>query len=265
MRLERRDRLVLAEAFLSRVIRRRDLIGLGHFSSIGRCNARLLALKGGGYLVARTELGGVSMSAPIYMCTARGVRIAAEESGIAPEEAIETHRMGLRDLAVRHALRCCDLRLQFLRDSRSESGIDLSRWSHEILCHHEFSTEWGNRIVMKPDGLAVLQCGHREHFLFIEADLGNAALPKMREKFSRYDRYAASGAFSEAYGADGFAVLTVTTDERRMQNLLAIAQGPQYLFSTWRRLEAQSLYGNSLASGDGSFNSMRYWMEGTVR
>ncbi len=257
MRLETRDRQVLAETFLSRVVRRDDLIGLGFFGSVPRCNARLLALKGEGYLRAKSHLGGAELRAPLYLCSAKGVRVAAAELEIAPDEAIEAHRAGVRDLAIRHALKCTDLRLQFKRDLTEREPLCLAEWSQEFLCHHEFTTSGNRTVVIKPDALAVLECEGQTHHLFIEADLGNAAVPKYREKINRYRQYEATGAFAEAYGAESFSVLTVTTDERRLTNLLRVANDSPFLFTTWKRIATSHLTGPIISSASGDQQALR--------
>jgi aryl carrier-like protein len=235
VRIEARDSQILAEVFLSRVIRRDDLIAIGLFKSIGRCNSRLLALKKEGFLSSRTRLSGSELRAPLYQCTAKGVRIAAETLDFSPEEAIELHRCGIRDLAIHHTLRCTDLRLQFVKIA---SGMTLECWSQELLCHHEFQTCSGSLLTMKPDALSVLKLeGQRKH-LFIEADLGNASLPKFKEKIGRYIKYSVSGAFESAYGSKGFHVLTVTTGDRRLQTLATLSNGHLFIFSTWERLNS---------------------------
>lgn len=235
MRLEDRDRRVLAETFLSKVVRRDDLIDFGYFSSIPRCNARLLALKQEGLLRIRTELGGMELRAALYHCTSKGVRIAADVLDISPDEAIEIHRSGIRELAIKHALRCNDLRSRYIRELTGDSVIQLTSWSQELLCHHEFQV--GERTtVIKPDALAELRGSEGHHHVFIEVDLGNAAIPKIKEKLHRFQTYADSGAFHEAYEADRFSVLLVTTDERRLAHLQRLALPPRLILSTWKRL-----------------------------
>ncbi len=242
MRLEARDRQVLAETFLSRVVRCDDLINLGYFKSVPRCNARLLMLREEGLLRSRTELGGMSLRAALYHCTSKGVRLAAQELDMGAEEAIEIHRSGIRELAIKHALRCNDLRNLFIRMRGTDDNFRLDSWSQELLCHHEFQLH-GKTVVIKPDALAVLDGFEKRSHLFIEADLGNASLPKLREKLSRYLVYDRSGAFAEAYGADSASVLIVTTDERRLAHLRTLACSGPFIFTTWKRLAAHGVGG----------------------
>lgn len=247
MRLEDRDRRVLAETFLSKVVRRDDLIDFGYFTSIPRCNARLLALKQEGLLKTRTELGGMELRAALYHCTSKGVRIAADVLEISPDEAIEVHRSGIRELAIKHALRCNDLRTQFIRELAGDSEIQLTSWSQELLCHHEFQV--GERTtVIKPDALAELRGSEGHHHVFVEVDLGNAAIPKIKEKLHRFQTYAESGAFNEAYEADRFSVLLITTDERRLAHLQKLALPPTLILSTWKRLAEHGATGAVFAT-----------------
>lgn len=247
MRIEERDRRILAEVFLSKVVRRDDLIAFGYFSSIPRCNARLLALKQEGLLKSRSELGGMELRAALYHCTSKGVRIAADVLDISPDEAIEIHRSGIRELGIKHALRCNDLRTRFLRELSDESEVRLASWSQELLCHHEFQV--GERTtVIKPDALAelVLPEGHRH--VFIEVDLGNAAISKIREKLHRFQTYFDSGAFQDAYETDQFCVLLVTTDERRLSHLQRLGIPERLILSTWKRLAEHGLVGSVFAT-----------------
>lgn len=240
MRLEDRDRQVLAETFLSKVIRRDDLISFGYFSSIPRCNARLLALKQEGLLKTRTDLGGMELRAALYHCTSKSVRIAADVLDISPDEAIEVHRSGIRELAIKHSLRCNDLRARFIRELAGDSEIKLTSWSQELLCHHEFQV--GERTtVIKPDALAELRGSEGQHHVFVEVDLGNAAIPKIKAKLHRFHTYADSGAFYEAYRADRFSVLLVTTDERRLAHIKRLALPQSLILSTWKRLAERGL------------------------
>lgn len=241
MRLEARDRTLLREAFLSKVIGRNHLIALGHFSSVGRCNARLLALKRGGYLAVRDQISGVDLRAPLYACTRRSVRLVAEDLGLGIEEALALYIARQSDLSLRHALRCTELRLIAERDLSSGSHPRLLTWAPEVLCHHEFIGPSGTRVTVKPDALAVLEWRGTNPHLFLEIDLGHVSLPNFREKIARYRAYAQSGAFADAYGVAHFLVLTVTTDERRLASLVETADTPNYLFTTWKRLANHAL------------------------
>lgn len=245
MRLVSRDRAILVEAFLSRVVRRDDLISLGHFTSVCRCNARLLALLQAGLLTVREHLSGVRLRSSMYLPTKQGVRIAAEALGISQAEALSAHKGSIRDLTLRHSLRCNDLRLRFVQDLTAKGAPRLEKWSHELLCHHEFIDGSGRTTVVKPDALATLQWQAQAHCVFIEVDLGNASLPKFRDKIDRYLRYARTGAFEQVYGARSFNVLTVTTDERRLASLVRTVPFKGLLFTTWKRLEGLSLLGEA--------------------
>lgn len=244
MRIERRDRQIIGDVFLSRVLRRDDLIRLGYFTSIPRCNSRLLALKQEGLLKARSLVSGVALRAPIYQCSARGVRIAADELGIPAAEAIEIHRAGASDTVLRHALRCSEIRIRLVQDLREPGPVQFLDWSHELLCHHEFVTASGRSVTVKPDGLVVVAAHGKEKHIFVEADLGNAALPKFQQSVARYQQYLSSGAFCEAYGPSTFTVLVVTTDERRLAHMRQLGQVPWLAFTTWKRLAADSLAGD---------------------
>jgi len=141
----------------------------------------------------------------------------------------QRHR--LSNQAIRHSLRCLDLRVQFRKELTGK--LVLLQWFPELLCHHQFSRHGGPDITVKPDGLAVLSL--RRH-LFIEVDLGNVALTRLSEKLRKYTIYQSSGAFSDAYGCDRFAVMFATTDERRLSAIRALPFSGDLLLTTWKRL-----------------------------
>lgn len=234
MRLEARDRRVLAEALLHRVIRRADLQALGHFGSISRCNARLKALADAGFLKVIRELDGVTVRACLYSCTAKGSQLASEELCFGLDESRMLQRHRLSNQAIRHSLRCLDLHVQFRNELTGK--LVLLRWFPELLCHHQFSRPGGPDITIKPDGLALLGFNALRTHVFIEVDLGNVSLTRLSEKLSKYSLYRSSGAFSDAYGCDRFAVMFATTDERRLSAIRALPFNGELILTTWKRL-----------------------------
>lgn len=233
MRLEARDRQVLAETLLHRVIRRDDLLALRLFTSIPRCNARLGGLVAADLLRSHREISGISLQAPFYSCTSPGIEIAAETLGIDTEGRKMLSRSRLRDQAIRHALKCLDLHVKFLRDL-SCGPCRLVQWAPELLCHHQFAAR-NIQITIKPDALALV-ASPALHHLFIEVDLGNVAMTRLAEKLRKYAVYEHSGAFKDVYGMDRFVVVFVTTDERRLAAIRSLRYPGQLLASTWTRL-----------------------------
>lgn len=260
MRLEFRDQQVLAEAFLSKVVRRDDLIRLGLFGSVPRCNARLLALSRFGLLGRRSDITGCNLCSPLYFCTAKGVRVAADFIEVSQVEAIESHRRGMTDLSIRHALKSVDLHVQFARE-RADGKFRFGRWSHEFLCRHDFKLSNGSTFCIKPDGMVELTNGQRKVVAFIEADLGNVSVKKFADKVSRYHTYQDSRAFTDAYRSDSFAVLTVTTNEVRLLNLVRTAHRPNFLFSTWQRISRGLFAGRTWIDGQGKESSLTSGIE----
>ena len=80
--------------------------------------------------------------------------------------------------------------------------------------------------IVKPDGyFRLAPPGPQAHYdAFVELDLGHVSARVFQAKLEAYARYRKVGAFRQAYGSDRFAVLTVTTGRKRMQNLLLLAE-----------------------------------------
>jgi len=201
VRITERDVRLLRDIALSHVLSRDQIMALGYFTSVSRCNRRMASLVASGYVRVlttpfhRQSLYVVGTNAGDIV----GERIAAILSGRA-----STPRY------LQHALATTEVRLALLRD-----GGD---WRFEQQLWAEFV--WGgSRHQVRPDGLH----RHETCVKFVEVDLGHVAPSKFARKLLGYQTYRASGAFEAAYEQDLFTVLTVTTTPARRRRLASLA------------------------------------------
>jgi len=243
LRLQKRDLELVRTVFLHRIVRRDDLLKLGFFRSVGRCNQRLSELVQAGWLRRVEGINGVTNHQSLYAAgkaSSSHLRIALD----LPIEEVNRHcRTNEGPLLVEHALRTLDFRVRIQQGAENHL-LHLEEWLCEPECLHEFhmtsgpSKSW-EKVVIKPD--AFFRLNGKAHFL--EVDLGNVSLPRYDQKLNRYRKYAQCGAFADAYGVDRFAVLTVTVGERRLDHIAELTcMGFQHLITTWPRIEQYGVF-----------------------
>ena len=243
LRLQKRDLEVVRTAFLHRIVRRDDLLKLGFFSSVARCNQRLSELVQAGWLRRVEYINGVTNHQSLYAAGSAAsshLRLALD----LPVEEVNRHcRANEGPLLVEHSLRVLDFRVRVRQEAETRNLL-LEEWLCEPECLHEFhmtsgpSGSW-KKVVIKPD--AFFRVIGRAYFL--EVDLGNVSLPRFEQKLIRYRKYAQCGAFADAYSMDDFTVLTVTVGERRLGHIVELpCSGFRHLITTWPRIEQHGVF-----------------------
>lgn len=253
IRIQDRDLALVKDVFLHRVARRDDLIGLGHFASIARCNQRLGQLVRAGWLRRIDTVNGLITQQGLYAPGTAAATFLQQSLDMPTEEVARQCTAHEGPLLVEHSLRVLDFRLRLEREARAAT-VEIEEWLCEPECLHEFAYKpsrgagWSS-VVMKPDGFFRAGAGSRRREFFVEIDLGHVSLPRFEEKLKRYDCYLNSGAFSEVYDSSVFSVLTVTVGERRLAHLAALpAASFDHLVATWHRTECEGLFGSGWAT-----------------
>jgi hypothetical protein len=209
--IQERDRELLRELAVMRVIDREQAKCVAGFVSTRRANSRLLRLtqagllrrfflgtKGGGQkaLYALSRNGAKLVDVPF-----RGPRRAHDEVLVA--DFFITHQLTINQLY-------CTLKFRPIPvpDAR------LNKW----LIFYE-PLENGSRLI--PDGYAEIVSPEKTLAAFLEVDLGHEGLSVWKSKVENYLRYAVSGDFSKRFGIPQFRVLVLANSERRMHSLRA--------------------------------------------
>jgi len=108
------------------------------------------------------------------------------------------------------------------------------------------------KVAVVPDGYFALETDEAIYHHFLEIDratvVGRASDGERRDwtrKVHAYRQYLDSGRFEERYGGRGLRILTVTTGERRLANLLRITEAAggrsRFWFTTFARVSAQTV------------------------
>jgi hypothetical protein len=209
--MQERDRQLLRELAVMRVIDREQAKCVAGFVSTRRANSRLLRLtqagllrrfflgtKGGGQkaLYALSRNGAKLVDVPF-----RGPRRAQDEVLVA--DFFVTHQLSINQLY-------CALKFRPI----PVADVTFGKW----LSFYE-PLEGGSRLI--PDGYVEIVSPEKTLAAFLEIDLGHEGLSVWKSKVETYLRYAVSGEFAKRFGLPQFRVLVLVNSERRMHSLLA--------------------------------------------
>lgn len=208
MILQARDRHLLEEIGLMRVVDREQARLVAPFGSVTRANYRLLALTRAGILqrfFLGTEAGGKKA---LYMLSATGAKLVGTSISGPRRKRDE---IVAADLFVAHQSFVNALYCKFKYGPPASNAPRFRRWL-------AFSSPLDHAIPLIPDGY--VECdAPGELSAFIEVDLAHERLSVWREKVQSYLRYAVSGHFEEELGRKRFLVLAVCDSEGRMESL----------------------------------------------
>ena len=206
--LQPRDRRLLEELAVMRVIDREQAKTVAGFGSTTRVNARLLRLTQAGFLkrfFVGTPAGGVKALYALSLKGARAIGIPLRGPQRRNDEAIIADFFVEHQLAVNEVY--CRLKFQTL-----PPGISFRRWS----AFHEPITQ-GLKLI--PDGYVELATQAGILVTFLEMDLGTESLTVWKEKVRQYLRLAVSGEFERRFGEERFRVLVIAHSERRLHSI----------------------------------------------
>jgi protein involved in plasmid replication-relaxation len=209
--LQDRDRQLLREIAIMRVVDREQAKCAAGFGSTPRVNSRLLGLKRAGIL-RRFFLGSKGRGQKaLYALSAtgaklidvpfRGPRRAHDEVLIA--DFFVTHQLSINEIY-------CLLKFRPIPVCEAQ----FLRW----MSFYE-PLESGTRLI--PDGYVEVTTPQKTLAAFLEVDLGHEGLSVWKRKVESYLRYAISGNFEKRSGQPQFRVLVIANTERRMHSLRA--------------------------------------------
>jgi hypothetical protein len=207
--LQERDRQLLRELAILRVIDREQAKVVAGFGSTTRVNARLLALTRAG-LLKRFFLGTTAGGAKaLYALSPKGAQFVGVPAR-GPQRAHGTALVG--DLFVEHQLAVNAVYCALKVETQARPGIALLSW-------RTFQKPITPNIRLIPDGYLEVETASGVLATFLEVDRGSERLKVWQEKVQAYLRYALSGSFERDFSRDRFRVLVVAHSERRMHSI----------------------------------------------
>jgi hypothetical protein len=257
--LGERDEALLADLLLNRVMTRAQIQEL-HFGSVQRCNDRLRRLFDWEYVsryyLPSAPFGSQALFSLGKAGVARAVRaIEAQFDCIAISDAdvrIQCMRPTLSLLE--HTLAIADVYIALKRALAIQDSLKLDMWLPERLCREEYDVRrtsglkqarW-RKEAFSPDAFFRMSSEDQSILadFFLEVDLGHTNSKQFESKLQIHRRFKESGLFAKTYGSAHFNTLVVTTGERRLANLVALAKKQEctfFWFSTMQQLRENML------------------------
>jgi hypothetical protein len=209
--LQDRDRHLLSELGVMRIIDREMTKVVAGFGSTTQVNTRLLELTRAGFL-RRFFVGSIGAGhKAIYTLSPKGTELVnAKIGGIHRTSG----RLVVSDAFVEHQMGINDIYLALKYRSLLRSDIHMLRWI-------TFRQSISEAVKLTPDGYFELQAGDALRTMFLEVDLGTEALSEWLKKTAYYLQLAVSGEFQKRFRQLQFRVMVVANSERRLSNIRA--------------------------------------------
>lgn len=218
--LEERDRRLLSELAVMRIIDREMAMVVGRFGVGRRANFRLRQLTQAG-LLRRFFIGSIAHGRKaVYTLSPKGRDLVSATLGGIHRPA---GRLVVGDMFIEHQTGINQIYLA-VKYRPTPDGVRLRRWV-------TFRQPISEGIKLTPDAYFELEAGANLRAIFLEVDLGTEALSQWQKKTSTYLQLALSGEFSKLFRQQQFRVLVVANSDRRMANIRAtIAKSTDKIF-----------------------------------
>lgn len=192
-----------------------------------RCNKRLRLLYHHGFLdrILPKVARGEGAKPIIYCLDERGAQLLAEELEGEVDWRPKDREVG--KMFLDHTLKINDVRIAVTL-AAEKAGFQLRKWtdektlkSQEMKDYVTISTPGGRKrkVAVIPDGYFILNIGEKKAHFFIEVDLATLSNTRWKTKIQAYLAYIRQGLYQKRYRTRSLRILTVTTGERRLQNL----------------------------------------------
>ena len=210
--LQDRDRHLLAELGVMRIIDREMTKLVASFHSTTRANTRLLQLTRAGFLrkffVGTTGPGQKA----VYTLSPKGAELVSAKLGGIHRPV---GRLVVGDRFVEHQTGINEIYTALKYRASPHQGLHLVRWVN-------FRQSISEAIKLTPDAYFEVSASQATRAMFLEVDLGTEALSVWQQKTAYYLQLALSGEFAKRFRQPQFLVLVVANSERRAANIRAV-------------------------------------------
>ena len=219
--LQERDRRLLSELAVMRVIDRGMATLVAGFGVARRANFRLLQLTRAG-LLRRFFIGSIAHGRKaVYTLSPKGAELVNAKLGGIHRPA---GRLVVGDGFVEHQAGINQIYIALKYRPMPDANPRLLRWV-------AFRQSISEAIKLTPDAYLELEAGRTIRSMFLEVDLGTEALKVWQQKTAYYLQLAISGEFTKRFRQPQFRVLVVANSERRTANIRAtVAKSTDKIF-----------------------------------
>ena len=233
--LQERDRGLLHELALMRIIDREQAKIIAGFGSTTRANARLLALARIG-LLRRFFLGTtVGARKSLYALSRKGAELVA-----VPYRGprLRNNETLVANSFVHHQLAINEIYCALKSSAALVPGVAFGRW----ITFYESLTP---QLRLIPDGYFELETPKHILACFVEVDLGNEGMKVWKEKTKNYLRLAMSGDYELRFSQRRFRVLTIANSDRRLTWIRKVVRASTeklFWFTTIEAVRSKGLF-----------------------
>jgi Replication-relaxation len=230
-----RDRVLLKELAVGKVIDREQAKQIAGFKSTTRANDRLLRLTRAGFLrrfFLGTRAGGTKA---IYSLSAKGAQAVQIEGRLIKRK---NNSLLVGDLFVEHQLAVNAIWIQAKFAPIPIPDVQFARWL-------TFPSALSKSTPLMPDGYFEVKSTSGMYCLFCEVDRGTETLKVWSRKVSLYLQLAAGGEFQAFFKQSRFRVLVAVHSERRMNTLrraTALHTEKIFWFATLEEINTKGLF-----------------------
>ena len=233
--IQARDRHLLEELGVMRVVDREQAKIVAPFGSTTRANARLLALTNAG-LLQRSFLGttGAGQKA-LYASTLKGAQLVG-----VPFRAPRRRKdeVLVADFVVQHQLIINEIYCALKYQPMNLAGCSFRRW----VAFHEPVLD---RLPLIPDGYAEWQTPSGVLGAFMEIDLGHEGRTVWKEKVNNYRQLAFSGECERRFSHNRFQVFVIAPSERRLRSIRTTVEAltqKMFWFASLEAIRAEGFF-----------------------
>lgn len=211
--LQPRDRQLLEELMVMRVIDREQAKAVGGFGSTTRANTRLLSLTESGFL-KRNFVGTISGGRKaVYRLSRKGIAIGSGANDGGYDNAVKG---SYSELFLEHQLHINQVYVSVKHWPVPIAGCRFHRWI-------SFTRVLSKVSPIIPDGYFELQHESAMKAVFLEVDMGTESLRIWQKKIEGYLRFAVAGEFKKLFGLDQFKVIIIAHSDRRAESIRKLA------------------------------------------
>jgi hypothetical protein len=233
--IQERDRHLLSELAVMRVVDREQARIVAGFGSTTRVNTRLLALCRAG-LLRRFFLGATAGGRKaLYALSARGAALLGLPVR-GPRR--RNNAVLIADFFISHQLAINEMYCALKYGRVPIPGISFGRWTF-------FSEPLTKELGLIPDGYVELITPSGITAVFLEVDLGHERLAVWKEKIKKYLELAISGDCERLFGQKQFRVLVIVNSERRLLSIrktVRTSTQKVFWFTTMESIHSDGLF-----------------------
>ncbi len=250
-----RDIAIVLAVYLYRALTTQQISALifGKDTRSTQCEERLKRLYHHGYVERRSQGTMYRDNKPlVYMLTEKGAQLLCVHKSMQRNEIHwNTKYNTISNYHLQHVVQTSESRINFVR-ACDHLGYELAWLDEMTIRHHKLydtfkyhtPTGWTKKTILISDGFFTIETPQKLVSCFLEIDRGTETLSTVADKFSKYVAYLQTEEYLIRFAAfDGDEneihplVLTITTTEQRMRNLMKVASDVGaidiFMFSTF--------------------------------